>query len=125
MELKAVQETLALPSRAHPPGNPVKELLASESAKRVSEAPRPEPQSAERSADTQARLERAVAQMNEAARIFNKELDFKIDEGTGRMKVSVIDSQTGELLAELPPQRILDVAARIQEQVGILLDEFA
>ncbi len=54
-----------------------------------------------------------------------RQLKFHVHEGTGRIWVQVIDTRTQEVIKEIPPERYLDLVARIWELVGILVDERA
>lgn len=64
-----------------------------------------------------------VEQLNETAQLFNKKLHFEIHEETQRIMVQVMYADTGEVIREIPPQRILDLLARIEQALGILVDE--
>lgn len=68
-------------------------------------------------------LDRAVDKLNQTAQIFNKQFNFSIHEETERIIVKVLNKETGEVLTEIPPEKLLDMLARIQETVGILIDE--
>ena len=52
-------------------------------------------------------------------------LEFAVHEGTGRVKVTVLDKETGEMIREVPPQQILNLMAKIEEMMGILYDHWA
>ena len=65
----------------------------------------------------------ALDKLKSAAFIFNKRLDFEIHEATHRIMVKVIDQDTDKVIKEIPPKQILDLAAKLQEMIGILLDE--
>lgn len=55
--------------------------------------------------------------------IHNVDLQFAIHEGSGQMVVTVMDSTTGEIIREIPPSEILNLAARLEEMVGLLFDQ--
>lgn len=67
-------------------------------------------------------LDKAVDKLNRTAEIFNKRFHFAVHEATKRIMVKVIDNETGETLTEIPPEKVLDMIARIQETVGLLVD---
>lgn len=54
-----------------------------------------------------------------------RRLRFRVHEPTGRIWVQVIDQNTNEVVREIPPERYLDLVARIWELVGLLVDEKA
>ena len=54
--------------------------------------------------------------------IHNVDLQFTVHEDSGRIMVTVRDQSTGEVIREIPPAEILDLAARFGEMVGLLFD---
>jgi len=65
----------------------------------------------------------ALEKLNKTAPIFDFRFHFLIHEETKRIMVQIIDQETGEVLNEIPPEKVLDLVARIQELVGLLVDE--
>ena len=55
--------------------------------------------------------------------IHDVDLEFSIHEATGRTLVRVIKGGTGEIIREIPPEQILNLAAKIDEMMGILYDQ--
>lgn len=55
--------------------------------------------------------------------IHDVDLQFSIHEATGRTFVRVIRGETGEIIREIPPEEILNLAAKIDEMMGILYDQ--
>ncbi len=68
-------------------------------------------------------LEDHVEQLNEILDTFDRKLSFEVHEGTNRHLVRVMDARTEEVLREIPPEEVLDMVARIEEMVGIVIDE--
>ena len=54
--------------------------------------------------------------------VSNVGLAFSVHGGTGRIKVSVTDKETGELIREIPQEQILNLMAKLDEMMGILFD---
>lgn len=50
-------------------------------------------------------------------------LKFSVHEKTKDIMVKIIDNSTGEVLKELPPEKLLDMVAKIWEIAGIFVDE--
>lgn len=50
-------------------------------------------------------------------------LEFSIHEETKQIMVKVLDRDTGEMIREIPPEKMLDIVAKIWELAGILVDE--
>ena len=68
-------------------------------------------------------IDEAVEKLRSAGDLFNKRLDFRVDEKTNRIVVKVIDTRTDKVIKEIPPEQLLHLAAKIQEMVGLLVDE--
>lgn len=49
-------------------------------------------------------------------------LSFSKHDDTGRTIVKVINKDTDELIREIPSEKVLDMAAKLDEMVGILFD---
>lgn len=64
---------------------------------------------------------KAVSQLNK--RIGNSEAVYGIHEGTNRVTIKIVDKSTKEIIKELPPEKTLDMIARVWEMAGILVDE--
>ena len=56
-------------------------------------------------------------------RLHNVSLKFDLHEATGRTMVKVIDRETEEVIREFPPEKVLDLAAKMEEMLGILFDQ--
>ena len=67
----------------------------------------------------------AIEQANHAFRIVSTRFEFSIHEGTKEIMVKVIDEKTNELIREIPPEKILDIIAKMWELAGIMVDEKA
>ena len=50
-------------------------------------------------------------------------LQFSVHKETGRTMIKAIDKNTQEVIREFPPERMLDLAARMEEMLGILFDK--
>lgn len=50
-------------------------------------------------------------------------LNFTQHEETGRTMVRITNRETDEVIREIPEKQVLDLAAKIEEMVGILFDE--
>ena len=57
--------------------------------------------------------------------ISNVGLNFSVHAATGRIKVSVTDKETGEVIREIPSEQVLNLMAKLDEMMGIILDEKA
>ncbi len=59
--------------------------------------------------------EEVVNELNDAILGVRRELRFSIDEDSGRAVVQVMDSETGEMIRQLPSEEILAVSRHIRE----------
>lgn len=66
-------------------------------------------------------LKKAVEELNK--KIGNSEAVFGVHEDTNRVTIKIIDKDTKKVLKELPPEKTLDMIARVWEMAGILVDE--
>lgn len=64
-------------------------------------------------------IERAVKAMQGA----NTQLEFSVHDKTKRIMVKVMNSETGQVLREIPQEKTLDFVAKLWEMAGILIDE--
>ena len=66
-------------------------------------------------------IKKAVEALNK--KIGNSEAVFGIHEATNRVMIKIIDKDTKEVIKELPPEKTLDMIAKVWEMAGILVDE--
>lgn len=85
-------------------------------------APTPQAQSTTEPAqqpDKQA-VEEAVASMKDSTQALQRNLDFSIDDSTGRMVVKVTDSASGEVIRQMPTEEALRLAESLDEMRSLL-----
>lgn len=66
-------------------------------------------------------IKNAVDKLNK--NMFNSEAVFGIHEGTNRVTIKIVDKDTKKVIKELPPEKTLDMIAKMWEMAGILVDE--
>ncbi len=54
----------------------------------------------------------------------NSEAIYGIHEGTNRVTIKIVDRETKKVIKELPPEKTLDMIAKVWEIAGIMVDEF-
>jgi flagellar protein FlaG len=64
-----------------------------------------------------------VKEANKALVAAQRELEFSVHEKTKDIIVRVINTETKEVIREIPPEKILDLVASILEMAGLLVDE--
>jgi flagellar protein FlaG len=55
--------------------------------------------------------------------IHNVDLQFSVHESSGRVMVIVKEASTGQVIREIPPREILNLAAKLDEMIGLIFDE--
>lgn len=70
---------------------------------------------------SQEQIRQAVDKINKS--IKNSDLQFGIHEATNRVTIKVVDKDSKEVIKELPPEKTLDMIAKVWEMAGILVDE--
>jgi flagellar protein FlaG len=68
-----------------------------------------------------AQIKKALEDINKKAH--NSEAIFGIHEATNRVTIKIVDKDTKEVIKELPPEKTLDMIAKIWEMAGLLVDE--
>lgn len=53
----------------------------------------------------------------------NIDLSFSVHKASGQIVVTVINENTGEVIREIPSQELLDIAAKLEETIGLMLDK--
>lgn len=79
-----------------------------------------DPNGKEQSASNE-QIRKAVEQLNKS--MANSEAVFGIHDGTNRVTIKIVDKNTKEVIKELPPEKTLDMIARVWDMAGILVDE--
>jgi flagellar protein FlaG len=57
------------------------------------------------------------------SRFFNRKLKFSINRELEQVVVKVIDSKTDKVIKEIPPEALQRLHQRMQEALGLLIDE--
>ena len=68
-------------------------------------------------------LKKAIAEMNKKINNSNEEAVFGVHEETNRVMIKIVDKDTKEVIKEFPPEKTLDMIAKVWEVAGILVDE--
>lgn len=67
------------------------------------------------------KIKKAVEQLNK--NLGHSSAIFGIHEATNRVTIKIVDKDTKEVIKELPPEKTLDMIAKVWELAGILVDE--
>lgn len=66
-------------------------------------------------------IRKAVEEINKKAH--NSEAIFGIHDATNRVTIKIVDKDSKEVLKEYPPEKTLDMIAKLWEIAGLLVDE--
>lgn len=91
---------------AKPPANAVEQARAAEQARRE-------------------QVESAVRKANEVVQSTARDLEFTVDDSTGRTVIKVIDHATEEVIRQIPSEEMLAIAASIERLQGLLVKQEA
>lgn len=69
------------------------------------------------------KVKSALSDINQRIRPTHTQCEFKYHEQTKRISITVKDSDTNEVIREIPPEKTLDMIAKSLELAGILVDE--
>ncbi len=69
-----------------------------------------------------AQISDALAKMSKTIEFFNKRLKFSIDENSKRIVVKVIDSDSNQVVREIPPKEVLKFVANLHKFLGVFVD---
>ncbi|MBO5474604.1 MAG: flagellar protein FlaG [Lachnospiraceae bacterium] len=75
------------------------------------------------SQSTNEQLKKAIAEMNRKINNSNEEAVFGVHEETNRITIKIVDKDTKEIIKEFPPEKTLDMIAKVWEMAGLLVDE--
>ena len=66
-------------------------------------------------------IRKAVDEINKKAH--NSEAVFGIHDATNRVTIKIVDKDTKKVLKEYPPEKTLDMIAKVREMAGLLVDK--
>lgn len=70
-----------------------------------------------------ARVTEATRQVEQLFQNVRRNLEFREDPSSGRVIVSVIDAESGEIIRQIPPEQMIRMAEQLEHVNGMLLGE--
>jgi flagellar protein FlaG len=64
-----------------------------------------------------------IEKANKRYEAYDKILQFSVHEETRQIVIKIINTKTDEIIAEIPPEKILDMIAQLWEMAGLLVDK--
>ena len=65
----------------------------------------------------------AIERANKSLAGTNRKFEISVHEKTNDIMVKVINTESNEVIREIPPEKILDLIAKLWELAGIIVDE--
>jgi flagellar protein FlaG len=70
-------------------------------------------------------LEKAVDTLREVFQNVEPRLQFEVDPDLHRVIVKIMNGESGEVIRQIPPKEVLDLARNVQASTGLLLKQQA
>lgn len=70
-------------------------------------------------------MQQAVEQIQRVVALVAQNLRFSVDKGTGKTVVTVVDSQTNEVIRQIPAEEVMSIARALDQMRGLLLNSNA
>ena len=70
-------------------------------------------------------VDRIARALEDYIRLNQRDLKIQVHKATGNLMVKVISAKDGKVIRELPPEELLDLAAKMEEMTGTIFDENA
>ncbi|MCM3590180.1 flagellar protein FlaG [Brevibacillus borstelensis] len=68
-------------------------------------------------------IESEIAGINKWLQSTSSHLKFTLHEGLNEYYVQIINDETNEIIREIPSKKVMDMAAKMHEMIGLLVDE--
>ncbi|WP_457673234.1 flagellar protein FlaG [Thiolapillus sp.] len=65
-------------------------------------------------------LSSAVDNLNEYVQTIRRELEFSIDENSGRTVIKVLDAETKEVIRQIPPEEVVSLSRNLGKQESVI-----
>ena len=60
-------------------------------------------------------VRQAVGEINEIVQSVQRDLSFNMDEDSGKTVIKVVDTESGELIRQIPSEEVLAIASQLRE----------
>ena len=68
-------------------------------------------------------ISKVIDDANKLLKGTKRNMEYSVHEATHQIMVKVVNSDTGEVIREIPPEKALDIMAKIWELAGLFVDE--
>ena len=73
--------------------------------------------------DTRSKIENIAQALDQYVKSTQRDLKIQVHEATGNIMVKVISKEDGKVLREIPAEKMLNLAAKMEEMTGVLFNE--
>lgn len=108
------------PITNEPSVQPVRPVVAEPKSVAAADAP---PRARADVAEMQRNVKEAIERLNEQMRKTGRNLNFSMDEQIDRMVITVKNSETGEVIRQIPDEAVVKAAHQIEALKGLLHNE--
>ena len=70
-------------------------------------------------------INKAIDKLNTFLKDQDTHAEYSVHEKLNQIMIKIVDSTTDEVVLEIPPEKILDLVAKMCEMVGVLVDKKA
>jgi flagellar protein FlaG len=67
-------------------------------------------------------IDDAIRDLEKFSNYFKTHLNFSKDESTGATVIKIVNSETDEIIRQIPSEEILKIASKMQDVIGVLFD---
>lgn len=76
------------------------------------------------------KIDKVVSELKDFAQTMQRDLNFHVDDASGRVVIRVIDASTNKVVRQIPEEEVLSLAQRLEEMLddmpkGILIESEA
>ena len=71
------------------------------------------------------KVKEAVGNLNDFVQKLSRTLKFSVDEESGRTVIKVVDSETKQVIRQIPPEEVLALARNLNNGEGVILKDQA
>ncbi|MHB8073710.1 flagellar protein FlaG [Desulfosporosinus fructosivorans] len=68
-------------------------------------------------------VEKAAEKLNRLMGIIDKRLEFTVHDESDGVIVKIVDQQSGDVMDEIPPQRVMDILSSFSQMAGLFFDK--
>jgi len=68
-------------------------------------------------------LNKYAEKLSKVMEILNHSIRFAVDDESDRMIVKIVNSETNEVIRQIPPKEVLQLMHRLDQMAGLMLDE--